>query len=153
MSNSEQLAQPSKVATAVRVLYATLGIGIIRSILESSRHAEASSIGFVLFITFFVLGLMWFLIYMTGKGRNWARITFLVLFILGVPLSILPMIQSLTNEPISGVLGLVQIGMQVTALVFLFQGGSSVWFKAMKKLKRENAQQGAPGDAPKAARP
>jgi FtsH-binding integral membrane protein len=153
MSNSEQLAQPSKVATAVRVLYATLGIGIIRSILESSRHAEASSIGFVLFITFFVFGLMWFLIYMIGKGRNWARITFLVLFILGVPLSILPMIQSLTHEPISGVLGLVQIVMQVTALVFLFQGGSSVWFKAMKKLKSENTQQGAPGDAPKVARP
>ena len=63
------------------------------------------------------------------------------------------MIQSLTHEPISGVLGLVQILMQVTVLVFLFQSGSSVWFKAMKKLKSENAHQGALGGAPKAARP
>jgi len=147
MSNNNQIVQPSKIATAVKLLYATLGIGIIRSIIESSRHAEASSVGFVLFITFAVFGLMWLLIYMTGKGKNWARITFLVLFILGVPLSILPMIQSLTHEPISGILGLAQVVMQVVALVFLFQGESSAWFKAIKQSKTQNAQQGAPADS------
>lgn len=147
MSNSTQQERPAKVSTAVKLLYTTLGIGIIRSIIESSRHAEASSIGFVLFITFFVFGLMWFLIYMTGKGKNWARITFLVLFILGVPMSILPMIQSLTHDPTSGILGFVQVVMQVMALVFLFQGESSAWFKAIKLSKSQNAQQGAPLDS------
>ena len=147
MSNSNQLAQPSKVATAIKLLYATLGIGIIRSIIESSRHAEASSVGFVLFITFAVFGFMWLLIYMTGKGNNWARITFIVLFNMGIPLSILPMIQSLTLNPISGVLGLIQVVMQVVALVFLFQGESSAWFKAIKQSKIQNAQQGAPADS------
>jgi len=126
-----------KVDTAVKLLYATLGIGIIRSIIEVPRHA-ASSVGFVLFIMFSVFGLMWFLIYMIGKGRNWARITFLIMFILGVPLSILPMIQSLTHDPVSGILGLVQAAMQIIAIVLLFQGASSAWFKVIKQSKIEN---------------
>jgi len=147
MSNINHLAQPSKVASAVKLLYVTLGIGIIRSIIESSRYAEASSVGFVLFITFGSFGIMWLLIYMTGKGRNWARITFLVLFLLGVPLSILPMIQSLTYDPISGVLGLAQVVMQIVAIVFLFQGESSAWFKTIKQSKTQSAQHGAPADS------
>ncbi len=138
----KQVEQPSKVGTAVTLLYATLGIGIIRSIIESSRYAEASSVGYVIYIMFSVFGLMWFLFYMIGKGRNWARITFLILFILGVPSSIF-IIQSLTHNPISGILGIAQVVMQSVALVFLFQGGSSVWFKAMKQSKTKNAQQGA----------
>jgi len=133
MINSEQLAQPSKVATAVKLLYVTLGIGIIRSIIEFSRQAEESSVGFVLFIMLFVFGIMLFFIYMIGKGKNWARIAFLVLFIIGVPLSISYMIQSLSHNPISGVLGLLQVVMQVIGLVLLFQSGSSTWFKANEK--------------------
>lgn len=144
MSNSNYLAQPSRVATAIKLLYATLAIGLIRSIIESSRHSEASSVGFVLFVSFTVFGLMWLLIYMTGKGRNWARITLLVLFVLGVPLSIWPMIQSLTQDPISGILGLVQVVMQVVALMFLFQAKSSGWFKAIKQSKTHNAQEDTP---------
>jgi len=134
---SNQLAQPSIVAAAVRLLYATLAIGLVRSLIESSRLAEASSVGFVLFNVFAVLGLLWLLIHLISRGRNWARITILVFFVLGVPMSILPLIQSLKHNPISGILGLVQIVMQVVALVFLFQGESSAWFKAIKQSKTE----------------
>jgi len=142
MSNSKKVERPPKVGTAVKLLYASaIGIGIIRSIIEWSRHTESGPVSFILYITFFVLGFMWFLIYMIGKGKNWARITFLVLFIAGVPFSILPMIQSLTHEPISGILGLVQFVMQVLAMVLLFQSASSSWFKAMKQTKAANAQQ------------
>ncbi len=145
MTDREQIARHPKVAVAVKLLYVTLGIGIIRSIIEFSRQAEASSVGFVLFVMFFVFGIMLFFIYMIGKGKNWARITFLVLFIIGVPLSILPMIQSLSHYPVSGVLGLLQVAMQAIALVLLFQSGSSAWFTAMKNLK--DAHQGAPEDS------
>lgn len=133
MANINQLLQPPKVAIAVKLLYATLGIGIIRSIIESGRLAEKASMPFILVVQFITFGSLWFFIYMMGKGRNWARITFLVIFILGVPLSILPMIQSLTHNPVSGVLGLGQVVMQVVALVFLFQGEASSWFKANKQ--------------------
>jgi len=113
--------------------------------MEASTTAKVASPGFVMFITFFVLGIMWFFIYMIGKGRNWARITFLVLFIIGIPFAILPLLQSLAANPISGLLGIGQTVIQVIALVFLFQKPSSAWFKEMK-AQRLLAQQGTPAD-------
>ena len=140
MSDIEPLEKPSKVVAAVNLLYATLGIGVVRGILEWSQSTAASSVDFVLFVTLSVLGLLLFFIYMIGKGKNWARIIFLVLFILGVPLSIMPLILSFSHNPVSGVLGLMQAIIQVIALIFLFQKDSSMWFKTMKKLKLEKAQ-------------
>ena len=97
-------------------------------------NAQMASPGFV-FITFLVLGIMWLFIHMIGKGRNWARITLLVLFIIGIPFSILPLMNSLSANPISGLLGLGQSVLQIVALVFLFQRPSSDWFRAMKNPK------------------
>lgn len=141
MINNEELIRPSKVAIAVKLLYLTLGIGIIRSAIEFSHQAEQSSAKFVLFVMLFTFAFMSFFIHMIGKGKNWARITFLVLFIIGIPLSVLPMIQSLTHNPISGILGLVQSLLQVVAMVALFQNESSSWFKTIKQMKTQNAQQ------------
>ena len=100
--------------------------------MESSTQAEVASPAFVMFIAFFGLVIMWLFIFMIGKGRNWARITFLVLFIVGTPLSVLPLMQSLGANPISGLLGIVQTIIQIVALVFLFQKPSSDWFREMK---------------------
>ena len=98
---------------------------------DAIGYAE-SSVGFAMFITFVVLAIMWFFIYMIGKGRNWARITFLVLFIIGIPFAIMPLLQSLAANPISGFLGLAQTVIQIVALVFLFQKASTDWFRQMK---------------------
>jgi FtsH-binding integral membrane protein len=103
--------------------------------MEASMLREMASAGFVVFITFFALGIMWFFIFMIGKGRNWARITFLVLFVTGIPLSVLPLMQSVAANPISGLLGIVLTIFQMVALVFLFQKQSSDWFREMKANK------------------
>lgn len=130
--DQNQSTRPYKVTTAVKLLYISLGIGVLRNIMESSTQAEVASPAFVMFIAFFVLGIMWFFILMIGKGRNWARITFLVLFIIGTPFSVLPLMQSLAANPISGLLGIVQIIIQIVAIVFLFQKPSSDWFREIK---------------------
>lgn len=152
MQNTNQLAQPQKVNTAVKLLYATLGLGIINSVLfppgldEVSSFDSALNDSLFIFFTFgLTFGLTWLLIYMIGKGKNWARITYLVFFIMGALLSIVifPLyLLLLSYTPvIDGSLFLVQTGMQLVALVFLFQGESSAWFKAIKQSKTENAQQ------------
>ena len=130
--DKNQSTRPHKVGTAVKLLYITLGIGVLRSVTEASMHAEATSPGFVMFVTFSVLGIMWLFVFMIGQGRNWARFTFLVLFIIGIPFSVLPLLQSLAAKPVSGLLGIVQIIIQIVALVFLFQKSSSDWFREMK---------------------
>ena len=145
MIDTTLLEKPSKVSNAVKLLYAAIAIGIVRSSIETTRIAETNSFGSILFVAIFVFGLIWFFIYMIGKGKNWARISFLVLFIIGVPLSILPMIQSLAHSPFSAILGLAQAVIQIVALVFLFQSDSSAWFKSMKSAKTAQQTSGADG--------
>ncbi len=128
-TNSNRPERPKKVQNAVTILYVTLGIGIVRAVMEASANAEMAGVGFLMFVTLVVFAVMVFLIAMIGRGRNWARITLLVFFLLGLPLSILPLIRSFTNSPISGVLGLAQVILQIVAIVFLFQQEASAWFK------------------------
>lgn len=152
MQNTNQLAQPQKVDTAVRLLYASLGIGVFSSSLMPPGLDELISFGSTLndsFFTFFTLGLMLLLYYMIWKGKNWARITYLVFFIMGIPLSIVvvPIYLSLSDTPvISGTLTLVQTGMDLVALVFLFQEESSAWFKALKQSNAQSTQESVPTD-------
>ena len=156
MPNTNQLAQPQKVNTAVKLLYASLGLGIISSVLFPPGLDEVSSFGsalndslFIFFTAGLTFGLIWLLIYMTGKGKNWARITFLIFFIIGIPLSIVtfPLFLLLSDTPvIDGSLFLVQTGMDLVALVFLFQGESSAWFKAIKQSNAHITETNTPID-------
>jgi hypothetical protein len=134
---AEKKNRPDKVSTAITLLWITIAIGIVSSTINFSaslKVAEASGLGlawliFTLYFTFLFLA---FFIYKIGQGRNWARITFLVLFIIGVPMTI----YSYLTTPIdifSLLLGLASTIMQLVALVFLFQKSSSDWFKSKKK--------------------
>jgi len=127
-----QTTRPPRVGTAVKLLYITLGIGVLRSIMDASIYTEMASPAFVMLISFFVLGVMGFFIFMIGKGRNWARTTFLVFFIISIPFAAFPLMQSVGANPISGRIGIIQIIIQIVALVFLFQKLSSDWFRDMK---------------------
>ncbi len=86
--------KPAAVSTAIKLLYTTLVIGALRSALEWSHLTRVASPGFVLFVMLFTFALLVWLIDKVNRGRNWARITCLVFFILGVPMSILHLLQS-----------------------------------------------------------
>ena len=133
--DQNQIRRPEKVGTSVMLLYIAVGIGVLRGIMGASIQAQKVSPAVVMFLTFFVLGIMGLFIYIIGRGHNWARITFLVLFIGGIPLSLLPLLKSLAANPIAGLLGIGQTIIQVVALVFLFQKPSSDWFREMKAKK------------------
>ena len=136
--NKEKKGRPDKVSTAVTLLWVTIAIGIVGSIMEFPSSLEVATaqgfgLGFIIFTTFFTLAILAFFIFMIGKGKNWARITFLVLFIIGIPFAVFPLFQSLLTSPISGILGIGQTILQIIALVLLFQKPSSDWFKSVKK--------------------
>ena len=133
--NRAQSNRPGKVGQAVILLYATLAVGVVRMIVEGARLSAGSSVGFVMLNTVAVFAIIWFLIHKIGKGRNWARITFTVLFLIGVPFSVLPLVQSVAASPVSGMLGIAQAVIQAIALVLLFQKPSSHWFSEMKSAR------------------
>ncbi len=145
MSDNVLMDKPSKVSIAVKLLYSTLAIRVVRITIDginidSSGVAKEFSMIYTLSIEFFAFGFLGFFIYMIGKGKNWARVTLLVIFILGVTFSILPMIQSLTHSPLLGILDLAEAIIEIIALVFLFQRDSSAWFKMMKNPMEQSSQ-------------
>src|SRR3989344_5512746 len=128
-ATDKQTSLPAIISNAVKLLYVTLGIGVLRAVLEFQTLVQQAPVIFILFVWLVVFGLMWFLIHKIGSRRNWARITFLILFIVGVPFSVLPLLQSLSATPVSGLIGILQLVGQVVALVMLFQGTSNAWFR------------------------
>jgi hypothetical protein len=121
-----------KVKTAVRLLYLSLGIGVLDRIIEASMNKRMESPGYFVFKLFFVFGIMWLNIFLIGRGLNWARIIFLGLFIIGLPFFVIRLSQSLPASPISGLLDIGDGVIQLVALVFLFHKTSSDWFREMK---------------------
>ncbi|CAM3663435.1 hypothetical protein VA7868_00385 [Vibrio aerogenes CECT 7868] len=132
MSTMNQCAQPSQVSTAVRLLYFTILLGVIRLILEPEWLHGQMPLGAVLTIQAFSIAIVGMIVYMISRGKHWARIVFLILFIPGLPLAIMPLIHSLSANPFSGILGVLQTVGQIAAAALLFHRESSAWFQAMK---------------------
>ena len=128
MSQS-QIEKPATVSKATKLLYLTLIIGAVRSFLDWSHLTKISSTSLTVFTLLFSFAIIWWLIYKIDWGRNWARITFLVLTLFGMPFYILPLLELLVSSPISGILGLAQVALQITALMMLFSRDARPWFR------------------------
>jgi hypothetical protein len=66
------------------------------------------------------------------KGRNWARITVLVLFLIGSPVSVLFYIVEFRRDTLLGSLRIIIFIMQVVSLCLFFTKSSNAWFNAHK---------------------
>ena len=129
--------RPEKVTNAVNLLWIGIGLGVINvflTLINSINTMEDSSlITYFILQSLFTIAILSFLIYMIGKGRNWARITFLVLFIAGALIIIPQLIILLMTNTFIGILTLIHSILQLIALVLLFEKTSSDWFKSKKK--------------------
>jgi hypothetical protein len=72
---------------------------------------------------------MAFLIFKISTGKNWARITYLVLFIIGMLPAVPVILGEFSRLPVVGALSLAQVGLQLFALVLLFTKPGSGWFR------------------------
>jgi len=108
--------------TAVFLISASLLLGLVRLPLEFAPSLFALLVAVP---TFLFMGLIAWQIYC---GKNWARIVFTVLFVLGLPISILPLAEALQSRPFSGILGIFQLVLQTSAMTLLWLPGSRPWF-------------------------
>jgi hypothetical protein len=120
--------KPRQVSTATSLLWFSLAIGIVAYMLDP-EYSSAGSPEFGLVVLVSVLGVTAFLIHHISHGRNWARITFLVLFLLGALPGVGFVMVRLIHSPLAGFLGLSQFVLQTTALVLLFSGQGATWFR------------------------
>lgn len=126
------MEKPIEITRAVQLLYLTLGIGIVKAFIDFSHISFESSVAITLFVMLFTFAFLFFLIIKISGGRNWARIVFLIFFLLGIPLAIPIVLEEVKRNLFLGSLSLIQIVLQVTALVLMFTKNSNLWFRTRK---------------------
>jgi hypothetical protein len=113
--------RPKSISRAVTLLWVALGIGVLRGVIRYIRHADVRSLGLGELISLALWALSAFLIVQVWKGRHWARIAWVVIFCLAVPLGILPLFQSVAYFPVANGLGIAQSLIWLVGIVLMFQ--------------------------------
>ena len=131
---------PITISNAAKLIYFTLGLGIVNSvIMELTTDFKNLSDPKNLFIVILSLGLTAFFAYKIHMGRKWARTTFLVLFLIGMIMFPFTLIQFFQLNPLTGIISLIQTGLQIYALILLYKPASKEWYKN-KTVKDTNEQ-------------
>ncbi|MCP3868359.1 MAG: hypothetical protein GY703_09745 [Gammaproteobacteria bacterium] len=129
MSSTIKLSErPAKVTLAVKLLYLVVTLGIVRTVITIMRHLEVRSPDFLIYAKVTIYALSVFLIFQIGRGKNWARWALIAIFIIHLPLTIIPTINSFSINPIHASLGMVQLVLYIAALLLLFHGSASGWY-------------------------
>ncbi len=129
-SNTDVSARPQKVTLAVRLLYFIVAIGVLRTGMTVMRHIEVRSPDFLIASKALFYAVSIFVIYQMGKGKNWARWALVGLFVVHVPLTLLPAFESFVTNPLNIGLAFLQLAMYLASLALLFQKSSSEWFSS-----------------------
>jgi hypothetical protein len=124
--------RPKAISRAVTLLWLALGIGVVRGVIRYIRHADVRSPGLGELVTLALWALSVFLIVQVWKGRHWARVAWIVIFCLAVPLGILPLFQSVTYFPVANGLGIAQTLIWLAGIVLMFQRDASTWFRPQR---------------------
>lgn len=121
--------KPQSIVTAINLLWTTLAVGLVKMLMDFSNLSAVAPAAFTNFVLVFTFALMGFLIFKISAGRNWARITFLVMFIIGVLPTLPIVLGEFSRSAVVGALSVAQIGLQVYALFLLFTQPGSSWFR------------------------
>ena len=121
--------RPAQVSTAVALIWVSLGLGVVNSVLDWRHLTSRSSMSYVLTVQLVTLAIFALLIYKTSCGRNWARLTFLILGVVGVPFFLYQLPAAFERAPISASVGVVQLLLQVGALYLVFSAPGRYWFR------------------------
>jgi len=132
MSAEELLEKPGKVVTAVKLLYLMIAIGVIRTVMTVLRHVDVRSPHSLIITKILIYAASLFLIYQISRGKNWARWLLLAVFAIAFPLSVLPTFDAISHNPVHALLGLLQLGLYIVAMVYLFHRSSMEWLGSGK---------------------
>lgn len=123
---------PPPVILADRLLWASLGLGVLRVAFDWPDIERVAPVAFVLPVMIVTFAVVAFLIVMMLKGRNWARIVFLALFVIGTLMNGPSTVEEILTRPLLGLCGLAQILLQGAALFLLLRPPASAWFRPPK---------------------
>ena len=149
LPNEESAAavRPQSVDRAVKLLWISVWLSLLATLTgllsgatdelnqETARELhislEAAS-RFGLCVSFGVLLPLVFLIYKIDRGRNWARIIFIIMTIMGLCLTPILGFEDIFRNLLQGFITLAIYVLDIIAMYYLFQKSSSEWFKSKR---------------------
>ncbi|NBF02207.1 hypothetical protein GV819_07865 [Pseudomonas sp. Fl5BN2] len=124
------MERPVEVSKAIYCVLASFALGVVKTLLNLSYIKEQgipvlTAIVVIVLITAFAS----FLLYKIHTGKNWARIVFMVMVVVGF-LPFFPEIMAeFGRSPLIGSLSVIQALLQVIAVWLLFFTPGKTWFK------------------------
>ena len=128
----QALSKPSSIRLALGLLWLGFAIGPLKLVLNWSYLVSRSGVGFNLFVIGFVSATYCLFLWKISEGRNWARIVFLVVFVLGVLPYVFILRSEFSRSPLLATLSILQAGIQGWGLFLLFTSPGKEWFRQRK---------------------
>lgn len=129
MSDQSNQAVPNRVRNAVALLWVSLALGLLVSVIAPAPATSAASPVLVYSIILITTLLLAFLVYKIGQGRNWARIIFVVMTVIGLVPYMSALSEIFNRSALGGAISTAQTIMQVVAIYFLLSKPGALWFR------------------------
>jgi hypothetical protein len=126
----ESIERPVQVVRSVQLLFASFGLGLVAATIAVIQQFSSPAIFVALIPVALFFGLALFLVSKISAGRNWARVTFLVIVLLGVPFAIPTYAEEFRRNVLSGGLSIFIAALQLFGTALLFTKNSNIWFKS-----------------------
>lgn len=125
---------PDSISWASKLLYATALLGLINPMLVQFFYGIDEFIGTgTLFVLLFVTIAIASLAYYVNLGKKWPRIVFLVLFVIGLPMTPESVMAAFSVHAVVGLNTTLQSAFQLVSLILLFNSSSNNWYANLKK--------------------
>jgi hypothetical protein len=125
--------KPRSVSYAIWLLWATLALGALRMLIIFPYMPKGLSFGITVAIVIAVMLVLfllyWWLLSALSRGRNWARITLLVLFLGWLFVAYDQFITAFSRSMLEGSIFTLQQFLDTAALAILFSRSSRDWFR------------------------
>lgn len=122
-------SKPKSVALATTLLWICVALGLVTALLDQQRLAEVATPSFINIVLFVCFATIVGVTLLISARKNWARITYAVLFLLGLVPGLSTILKSFATVAVVGMIPLASACLQLAALVLLFLPSANSWFR------------------------
>jgi CDP-diglyceride synthetase len=131
MKTESQIQKPKDIYWAISIFFTSIVVGLT-AIYFNNRENDSSVTKIISPIIF--VSLIGFILYKIFAGKNWARITLLVLMVLGLLALPYALIIYFQSSHLSFSLVIFQVILACAAMIILYERRCDDWFEMKKQL-------------------
>ena len=131
----ENLARPREVLYAVQLTFVSLAFSLVLLPLRRPDFWKPQVMILGIFAILMTLSFTGLLLFKIWRGHNWARLLYIILFFIGAPFAFPGLLAVFQKSPILAVIRLLQLSLQLMAVVLLLQKPTRDWFRMLKVRK------------------